>query len=652
MSEANLVAEARLPVPRFLRGPMIASFAATLLLGCSDMDGRNPTGSQSMVASADYGLLYVANVDNASVSRLDPASGEVQTGEVGSEPTRIARAGERLFVTLRAERAVTVLDSELRSVGRIDVGAEPVGIVASVDGARVYVASSLSGRVDEIDTASLTIVRSFEVADEPRWLAIHPSGSNLFVASAFRGTLTRIELQTGRVNTVSLPAASSMDFRDGSSHPLSIRLTGDLAVSPDGETLAVPAMYVDNETVVVDGTIDEAPSGYDAGRFNPVVALVPLEDDGVPASDPIDLVRVSGFDQTGPLVGYLASVSFSPDAARIFSTVEGASTVLAMSREQEEPSRSVFDVLFGGGSEDVAMPGPMGPSFNFRSAFAIRTQAGPRSIVAVSDELAYVYSFMDRTVAAIDLSRVERELEHDGDGDELLLIESGMSLDAASGLEVAPLAIPADVDQGRRLFYSVADGRMASSGAGVSCATCHFDGRDDGLVWSFSRGPRQTPSLAGKVSLTAPVGWQGQQESVASDARATSQDLMGGSGLSQIEVASIAAYVDWTRDLDLPRSSDDPAAARGKAIFERSDVACSTCHTGPRYSDNQLHAVRGVEMKTRPLANIAATAPYFHDGSAATLEQVVRLAQDGREGSTAMLDDAEIKDLVAYLETL
>ena len=67
-------------------------------------------------------------------------------------------------------------------------------------------------------------------------------------------------------------------------------------------------------------------------------------------------------------------------------------------------------------------------------------------------------------------------------------------------------SLPTELARGRRLFYSADNPTMAAQGAGVSCSTCHFDGRADGLTWRFGADERQrqTPSLAGLVSLTAP----------------------------------------------------------------------------------------------------------------------------------------------------
>jgi hypothetical protein len=85
-------------------------------------------------------------------------------------------------------------------------------------------------------------------------------------------------------------------------------------------------------------------------------------------------------------------------------------------------------------------------------------------------------------------------------------------------------------------------------------------------------------------------------------------------------------------------SFDPAAAARGKTIFATTGK-CATCHVPPLYTDAQfgvLHAPSETGMdpayaersatkkyRTTPLRGLARHAPYFHDGSAATLTNVV-----------------------------
>ena len=111
----------------------------------------------------------------------------------------------------------------------------------------------------------------------------------------------------------------------------------------------------------------------------------------------------------------------------------------------------------------------------------------------------------------------------------------------ASKIVVGEEVLPADVALGRRLFYSAITPQMTDGLGGVSCSTCHFDGRNDGLTWQLLDGPRQTPSLAGEVSLTAPVTWTGNVAGVADEAALTSEERMNGTGLSAVEESAIAA---------------------------------------------------------------------------------------------------------------
>lgn len=111
-----------------------------------------------------------------------------------------------------------------------------------------------------------------------------------------------------------------------------------------------------------------------------------------------------------------------------------------------------------------------------------------------------------------------------------------------------------------------------------------------------------------------------------------------------------------------PGSVDDDAALRGKAVF---DASCANCHVGGRGTDNNagvLHQPNETGMdaryamrtatkayRTTPLRGLWQHPPYFHDGSAKTLEAVVshydRVLKLG-------LDAARRRDLVAYLRTL
>jgi mono/diheme cytochrome c family protein len=113
-------------------------------------------------------------------------------------------------------------------------------------------------------------------------------------------------------------------------------------------------------------------------------------------------------------------------------------------------------------------------------------------------------------------------------------------------------------------------------------------------------------------------------------------------------------------------SFDAAAATRGKAVFEGKG-RCATCHTGASFTDANVtlhppvdsvvepevpsYAARSATKQYRasPLRGLWQHAPYFHDGSAATLEDVGQRYNTERSlGLTAQ----EIVDLAQYLKSL
>jgi hypothetical protein len=118
-----------------------------------------------------------------------------------------------------------------------------------------------------------------------------------------------------------------------------------------------------------------------------------------------------------------------------------------------------------------------------------------------------------------------------------------------------------------------------------------------------------------------------------------------------------------------PATVDQEAARRGRALFVGA-ARCATCHAGPLLTDanRRLHDPSEVvsepepggvpsyasrsatrQYRTTPLRALALRAPYFHNGIAATLEDVVEL-YDGRMG--LKLTPAQKADLVQYLRSL
>lgn len=111
-------------------------------------------------------------------------------------------------------------------------------------------------------------------------------------------------------------------------------------------------------------------------------------------------------------------------------------------------------------------------------------------------------------------------------------------------------------------------------------------------------------------------------------------------------------------------SFDAAGAARGKLVFH-GQAQCAVCHTGTMFTDinsGKLHAPAETGMdpryaartatkayRTTPLRALWQHAPYFHDGSAATLAQVVEHYNTVRHLG---LSAQQKIDLVEYLKSI
>ncbi|MFT3765713.1 MAG: di-heme oxidoredictase family protein [Minicystis sp.] len=130
-----------------------------------------------------------------------------------------------------------------------------------------------------------------------------------------------------------------------------------------------------------------------------------------------------------------------------------------------------------------------------------------------------------------------------------------------------------------------------------------------------------------------------------------------GFGLSKTELEALLAYVS-RMEVPAARADRDPLVARGEAIFASAETGCARCHAGDRTTDGVTHDVvslvkgdRSRLFDTPSLRFIGRSAPYFHDGRYATLEDLIR-GVDGTMGNTAHLGAEDVRALVAYLETL
>jgi mono/diheme cytochrome c family protein len=194
-----------------------------------------------------------------------------------------------------------------------------------------------------------------------------------------------------------------------------------------------------------------------------------------------------------------------------------------------------------------------------------------------------------------------------------------------------------------------------NTGGAIACSSCHPEAGEDGHTWQFSAGPRRSQTLEGGASTRAPFHWTGDLNNW--DALVDEVMLKRMSLAATVDKSQRTALSDWLDSVPKAATADDLDAAsveRGKAIFNGSQAACASCHSGSDYTDNKLHDVgTGAAFITPSLVDVNMRAPLFHDGCAVSLEGRFGPCGGGdRHGITSKLTQADQADLLSFMRSL
>jgi len=252
---------------------------------------------------------------------------------------------------------------------------------------------------------------------------------------------------------------------------------------------------------------------------------------------------------------------------------------------------------------------------------------------------------------------------------------------------------PAKIALGRRLFF---DKRLSRDGT-LACASCHdpklafSDGHKVARGINGAEGIRNAPAIINR-GYGASFFWDGRAKTLEKQALEpilnpkelgmTEAEVERRTGLKIGDVtAALASYVRTIRSGD--SRFDRYAAGKTNALSDqekaglelfRGKGGCTACHIGPNFTEEKFHNT-GVawregrltddgagegKFKVPTLREVARTAPYMHDGSLKTLEDVVDYYDRGGNRNPGLDSDlrplklsAEEKQaLVAFLRSL
>ena len=595
-------------------------------------------------------LVAVLAADAGELSVFDASTGTLELAErlaVCNGARTVVAFGAGWAVSCPSHDRVELLGQagERREVA-LPHGSRPFALVALDD--TLFVSLQARGALVRLDPASQgsEVIDRWDGLADARDLALVPNGETAAVlVSRWRsdddaGELSLVDIVSGTVTSIELPYDDTppSDTETGGVPTY----LGAAAISPTGLAGAVPGLQAN-----IDGGVTRsgAPLTHET-TVRAVLAYLDI-DDGVAEST----VGRKRFDDRG----LASAATYSPFGDFLYVTMRGARTVERIDVLSDAQSGAELNVGFA--PSDVAL-----------------SPDGSR---------VYVHAELSRELVVFDTAAFG---------------QPGSELQRLSTVSSEPW--PAEILRGALLFNDSFDIRIARDSY-IACAHCHLDGESDRRTWDFTargEGVRNTTSLLGRAGTAhGPIHWSANFDEIHDfehDMRGPFQGLgfmsdtdfqsdgrdhpMGTpkAGLSE-DLDALAAFV---ATLDrFPRSphrlSDGTlteAAERGRAIFEDPARECVDCHAGERMTDSELLAdgprlhdvgtlgplsgtrlgepLDGIDTPT--LRGLWNDAPYLHDGSAATVRDVLERNVGDRHGVTSDLADGDLDDLADYLLSL
>ena len=557
--------------------------------------GALPISGGALLVSADGKLAIATDPDRDAIHVVDLEANAALAAislPNGSRPFRAASDAQgRVHVTLRGTGVVATVDPAAgKLLSTTAVCSAPRGIAFDERRGLLHVACA-GGELVGLDAGTLEVTRRIVIAPDLRDVVI--AGDRVLV-SRFRTAEIYEVADDGTVALVGVPE--------------SLRVGNDLRVPNTAWRLLATAK---GSWVMLHQLATTAPLPGDD-----LTANLPDGGDGYGGRgvEPCDGASNPALSAALP-GGVLSSIGAIPEVAMAVDVAiapDGEQLVVASPSQHERDEPDLARGLVRASLRDLSR----GPGGECRT---------PGRLEAADDFVAVAF---DHDGEVLALSRTKPKLYR----------FEGNAVERAIELQGETLR-----DTGHDLFH-------LDAGAGIACATCHAEGGDDGLVWTFADvGPRRTPSLDVGLAGTEPFHWSGDLENMPTLIEEVRHRRMGGAPQSPEHADALAQWLFELPGPPVMRVAADADARAGEALF--AELGCARCHSGAALTSSAFVDLGMGALQVPSLRGVAMRPPYMHDGRApdlaASVIEMLGATPDARTPS-----DAEVTAIVAYLETL
>lgn len=571
--------------------------------------------------------------------------------------TAYAADGKSLAVTDATAATVVLIDASNHQITRtIKLTAPPAALAWANDGKQLWVSESGRQQIAEIDPASGTITRHLACGRYPRGLAVATQHKLLLAADWGMNTLTAIDLSNGKIKA-NIPVGCQ---------PTSV------AITPDESLALVSNLLPHTAATAPDHAAEVSIIDLKSLKSLPPIKL-PL------GSTNVRGIAINRDGSTAYVVHTLGRFNLPTTQLDRGWVITNALSIIDV-KSSKLTATVLLDQVMDGAAD------PWGVAINPAGTRLFVSLAGVHQLAVIDLErlpslLKDHPESLTSDLAALYRSNLIQRIDLPAQGPRGLAISpNGQSLAIAGyfsgnlvfaddrGSQLTPIALgpqekPDLARQGEVVFH---DANRCFQ-RWLSCATCHPDARADGLNWDLLNDGLGNPKNAKSMvwsDRTPPVMSHGVRDNMEVAAKAGFIHILFTEPNPQ-DLQAVIAYLKSLEPITSPHRNADgslsQAAARGKKLFDSRLTSCSQCHPAPLFTnlssfdvgtanpnDRKLH-----EFDTPSLIEAWRTPPYLHDGSAATLKEVItRNHHQNQHGSTSQLSAQQIADLTAYLESL
>ncbi len=570
----------------------------------------------------------------------------------------LAKDGQTLYIAAATGRQVLCFSLASRKADQtIALPGEPTGLVESADGKTWYVSGGgHQGRIWKLEEGKIS--GEIKTGHTPMAPTLSPDGKTLYVCNRFDNDISFINLENGET-FARVPV---------SREPVAADLT------PDGQTLFVA-------NLIPDGRAD---ADYIASKITAI---------DTQTREPTTIPLVNGAEG-------VRGLKISPDGKYVFAThlmarylvpttqlERGWISTDALSVIRVEDKKLLYTVLLDDVDQGFTNPWALG--FSPDGKTLVVSSAGnheislidlPAMMQKVADETANSASatHLDAHNNLSFLSGIRKRIKLDGNGPRSLVVDGEFIYIAhyySATLEVVRVSKDGNTRRGsfplgsKQPLTPERQGEIYFNDATLcfqnwlSCSTCHPDARTDALNWDLLNDGMGNPKNVKSMLLaheTPRAMWLGVRDNAEAGVRAGIKHIQF-TVRPEEDAQAIDAYLKSLKPVPSPYLENDElseAARRGKVLFE--ELSCASCHPAPLYTDLNMYVVgttkgqdTGKPVDVPSLVEVWRTAPYLHDGRAATIHDLLRT--QGHAGilkETATLGEEEINDLAEYILSL